>query len=170
MSILTQGFTIDVREQGGVKAIYLATVDQISDYTEGVDGEISAITVAEGAFYKYELISETAQWSETYSVSEENHTHMYEQELSFFIPTKNAQKRNEILLMARNNIVVIVEENDGSAYVLGQGRGLILGGSSNSGASYEDRNGYELTLSGTQKAPAPNVDPTIIEGLLTPVV
>ena len=164
MSLLTQGFALDYREQGGVKEIYLASFDAIESLTEDADDKISEIDLSTGnAFYKYELIAETAGWSEDISVSEENHTHMYEQELSFYIPKKNAQKRNEILLMARSNVAVVVVENDGSVFLLGADRGLTVGGSAQSGTSYEDRNGYELTLSGTQALPAPEVDEVVLD-------
>lgn len=168
--LLTQGFNLDCRDQGGVKKIYLASAKAVESMTEEA-GEITAISMeTNGAFYEYELIAETAGWSEDITVSEENNTHMYEQEISFFIPKKNAQKRNEILLMAKANVVAIVVENDGATFLLGRERGLTLGGSAQSGTSYEDRSGYELTLTGTQTEPAPEVDPDIIEALLTPAV
>lgn len=164
--ILTQGFTLDCREQGGLSKLYLASYSSISGSTEAT-GEVTAIDLAVGEnFYEYELIQETAGWTETITVSEENHSHMFEQELTFFIPNKSASKRNEILLLARANVVAIVEENDGTLFFLGKDRGLILGGDGVSGTSYEDRNGYELSLSGTQREPAPTVAPTIIAGLL----
>jgi hypothetical protein len=77
-----------------------------------------------------------------------------------------ANTRNEILLLAKNNLMAVVEDANGKYWLLGKSNGLDLtGGNSGSGTAQGDRNGYTLTFSGGEKELAPEVNSGIIAGL-----
>jgi hypothetical protein len=104
---------------------------------------------------------------ETVTASIQNGTIFYAQELTIVLNKLQANTRNEILLLAKNNLVAIVEDKNGKYWYLGQDGGLdITGGTAGSGTAAGDRSGYELTFSGQEKELSPEVLDSIIGGLI----
>jgi hypothetical protein len=165
---LTQGYTLDCKDSlGGLKSVLFIESENVSVDTE-VAGVVTDIQLAVGKyFYKYELVKETSQFTETVTASVQNGTIFYAQELTIVLNKLQANTRNEILLLAKNNLVAIVEDKNGKYWYLGQDGGLdISGGTAASGTAAGDRNGYELTFSGQEKELAPEVTSSIIAGLI----
>jgi hypothetical protein len=130
-------------------------------------GLVSAITKSAGkVFYKYQLVRNTASFTENIAGSIENGTVVYNQELTVVINKMNVSMRNEILLLAQNNLMAVVEDQNGRYWLAGRYNGLdLLTGSSSTGTAQTDRNGYTLTFSGGEKELAPEVSSSIIAGL-----
>jgi hypothetical protein len=165
---LTQGYTLDCKDSlGGLKSVLFIESENVSVDTE-TDGVITDIQLAVGKyFYKYELVKETSMFMETVTASIQNGTIFYAQELTIVLNKLQANTRNEILLLAKNNLVAIVEDKNGKYWYLGQNGGLdITGGTAGSGTAAGDRSGYELTFSGQEKELAPEVSSSIISGLI----
>lgn len=168
-SNLTAGFTLDCNDsQGGLEAIFIANgpTESITE-TAGV---ISAITVGGSAlapsdFFKFEVPRQTSSLTETQTASQENGTVTYEQALTMVFNRMEAAKRNQLLLMGEaTNMIAIAKDNNGKYWSIGIERGAYLTtGSSTSGTAYADRNGYEITISGMEKAPIFEVDGAIVE-------
>ena len=76
--------------------------------------------------------------------------------------------RNEILLLAKNTLVAVVEDQNGTYWYLGRFNGLdITTGTASSGLAQADRNGYQLTFTGGEKELAPTVSSAVIATLTT---
>ena len=76
--------------------------------------------------------------------------------------------RNEILLLAKNRLVAVAKDNNGTFWYLGLTRGIdITAGSAQSGAAEGDRSGYTMTFTGKEAALAPSVNSTVSSALLT---
>lgn len=165
---ITRGFTLDCRDSiGGIRSIMVAELSAVEDYTVS-DGEVTAITLADGKnFHKYELRKQTGDFTETIENNDETGTLYFEQELNFQLTRMEAAKRNEIFLVAKADVVVIVEDRNGKYWLLGAINGLILSGNSTSGTAMGDLNGYELTFTGQEEEPALEVDSDIISDLLS---
>lgn len=164
---LTQGYVVDCRDSiGGIKALWLISSANVSAITEA-SGVVSTITKSAGkVFYKYELVKNTGSFTETITTSVENGTVFYAQELSVILNKLQANTRNEILLLAKNNLIVVVQDANDKYWLLGKVQGLDLtGGTSASGTAQGDRSGYTLTFSGGEKELAPEVNSSIIAGL-----
>jgi hypothetical protein len=164
---LTQGYTLDCKDSlGGIKAAWFIAHADVTAVTEA-SGVVSAITKAAGkVFYKYQLVRNTSSMTENVTSSVENGTVFYAQELSIILNKMQANTRNEILLLAKNNLMAVVEDANGKYWLLGKSNGLDLtGGNSGSGTAQGDRNGYTLTFSGGEKELAPEVNSGIIAGL-----
>jgi hypothetical protein len=164
---LTQGYTLDCRESlGGIKAVWLIAHGNVSSVTEA-SGVVSVITKAAGkVFYKYELVKNTGALTETITASVENGTVFYAQELSIVLNKLQANTRNEILLLAKNTLMAVVQDANDSYWLLGRVAGLdVTGGTSATGTAQGDRNGYTLTFTGGEKELAPSVASGIIAGL-----
>ena len=165
---LTSGYSLDCKDSlGGLKSVLFIESANIASVTESA-GVVTAITLDAGkTFFKYELVKETSSFTETVTASVQNGTIFYAQELTVVLNKLQAASRNEILLLAKNNLVAIAEDRNGKYWLLGKDGGLdITGGTAASGVATGDRNGYELTFSGQEGALAPEVSAGIIAGLL----
>lgn len=164
---LTQSYSLDCKDSlGGIKSAWFIAYADVTAVTEA-SGVVSAITKAVGKkFYKYQLVRNTSSVTENITSSVENGTVFYAQELSIILNKMQANTRNEILLLAQNNLMAVIEDANGKYWLLGKGNGLDLsGGNSGSGTGQGDRNGYTLTFSGGEKELAPEVSSTIIAAL-----
>ena len=164
---LTQGYTLDCKDSlGGIKAVWMIAHANVSTITEA-SGIVSAITKSSGkVFYKYELVKNTGALTETITASVENGTVFYAQELSIVLNKLQANTRNEILLLAQNTLMVVVQDANDKYWLLGRTQGCdVTGGTAATGTAQGDRNGYTLTITGSEKQLAPEVNSGIIAGL-----
>lgn len=164
---LTSGYTLDCKDSlGGIKAVWFIEHANVSSVTEA-SGVVTAITKGAGkVFYKYELVRNTSSLTENITASVENGTVFYAQELSVILNKMQASTRNEILLLAKNVLMAVVQDSNGKYWLLGKTNGIdITGGSSATGTAQGDRNGYTLTFTGGEPALAPEVTSGIIAGL-----
>lgn len=166
---LTQGFNLDCRDAiGGIKEIYIAELGNVSAITEA-SGVVTAITKASAKrFWKYSLIRETSNFVETITGSEQNGTLFYAQAAEIIINKQQASVRNEIKLLAKNNLIIVGVDNNGVGRMYGRVYGLMLNaGTIASGTAWGDRNGYTLNFTGNETEPAPEVSAEVIAALET---
>jgi len=164
---LTQGYTLDCKDSiGGIKAVWFIAAGDVSSMTE-VSGVVTAITKASGkVFYKYQLVKNSSSLTENINANIQNGTIFYAQELAIMLNKMQANTRNEILLLAKNNLIAVVEDANGKYWLLGKQNGLdITAGSSATGTAQADKNGYALTFSGGEKELAPEVTSSVVTGL-----
>lgn len=164
---LTQGYTFDCKDnQGGIEAVWFIGYNDVTAITEA-SGVVTAITKASGkVFYKYQLVKNTSSWTENIQGSIENGTINYDQQLVIVINKMQVNMRNEILLLARNNMMAVVKDKNGRYWLAGRYSGLdLLSGSAGSGTAATDRNGYTLTFSGAERELAPEVQTDVIATL-----
>ena len=168
-SNLTAGFTLDCNDsQGGIEKLFIAN-GPVESITESA-GVITAITVGGSAlvpadFFEFKTPRQTSSLTETTTASQENGTVTYEQALIMVFNKMEADKRNQLLLMAEaTSMVVVAKDNNGKYWSIGIERGAYLStASSTSGVAYGDRNGYEITVNGMEKAPIFEVTGSIVE-------
>lgn len=168
-SNLTAGFVNDCSDSnGGIEKIFIAN-GPVESITESA-GVITAITVGGSPlvpadFFVFETPRQTSSITETITPSLENGTVTYDQALSMVFNKMSATKRNQLLLMAEaTNMVVVAKDNNGKYFSIGIERGAYMtAGTSVSGVAYSDRSGYEITISGMEKAPMYEVTGTIVE-------
>ena len=164
---LTQGYTLSCKESiGGIKAVWFIPFGDVSAITQA-SGIVSAITKAGGkVFYKYELVKNTGSVTETVTASVENGSVFYAPELTIILNKLQANTRNEILLLAKNNLMAVFQDSNNKYWLLGKINGLdITGGTAATGTAQGDRSGYELTFSGGEPELAPEVQSSVIAGL-----
>lgn len=173
---LTQGYNLDCREGiGGIKEVYIIELAGVSAITES-SGIVTAITKATGKrFWKYSLVRETSNASETITGNEQNGTLFYAQQVQIILNKRQASVRNEIMLLAKNNIMIVVVENQldssnqNKAWLYGRTQGLLLNsGTSETGTAWGDRNGYTLPFAGNEPELAPQVQYSLLASLETP--
>lgn len=166
---LTQGYTLDCKEGiGGIKNAYFIAFNDVSNIVEA-SGVVTALTKATGKrFYKYQLAQETANFTEQLQSNIQNGTIFYEQNLTVILNNRTTAIRNEVLLLAKNTLIAVVEDYNGKYWLLGKQAGLdIQDGQAGSGTARGDRNGFELTFKGAEKELAVEVNSTVAAALET---
>lgn len=151
---LTQGFVLDCKESvGGIKSVRFVEFDNVASITYAA-GVATLTMVASKKFWKYAQVRETSSFTETITANVQNGTIFYQQELTVILNKLAAATRNEILLLAKNRLMAIVEDMNGSFWLLGSKNGLdITGGNSATGTASGDRNGYTLTFQAMEADP-----------------
>lgn len=136
------------KNMGGIKSVYIANAADVSSVTV-TSGVVTAITMASSKkFYKYAFAPFTSSFTSNWNVSPENGTKYVETDLTMVFNKMDATKRLEIVALAQTEMVVIVEDNNGTMWYLGYDEGvrLITGSDGQTGTNRSDRNGYTVVL------------------------
>ena len=168
-SNLTAGF-LDLcnSSTGGIEKIFIAN-GPVESITESA-GVITAITVGGASlvpadFFVFETPRQTSSLTENTTVSQENGTLFFDQQLTCVFNKMEAAKRDQLLLIAQaTSMVVVAKDGNGKYWSVGVEKGAFLvSGSATSGTAYGDRNGYEIVLGGLEAAPIYEVTASIVE-------
>jgi hypothetical protein len=130
---------------GGLKTAYFLGGEITS--TTVVAGEITAIA-GTGSFYEFQLAKDTAFFNEAINVSNTAGTVYYEGVLTVVLQKMDADKRNQILLLAQNRDlrIAFVDQQD-VTWVMGLTRGAVMSASNAAtGTAVADMNGYTLSF------------------------
>jgi len=166
---LTQDYTFgcDVGT-GGTKEVWLIELNNIESYTES-SGTLTAITKVSGKiFRKYQLVLETANFDEDIVGNRANGTIFYDQKGTIIINKQSVAVRNELMLLAKNYLVMVIHDNNDTYRLLGRQYGLRMEtGTASTGTAWGDRNGYTMNFTGKEPELAPFVDSAVIATLQT---
>lgn len=153
---------------GGLKELYLIELGNVASITES-SGTVTAITkVAGKVFRKYQLVQDTASAEEGIVGNAQNGTLFYSQKITIVINKQSVAVRNEILLLAKNRLVIVAVDNNDTQRLYGWDQGVVLNeGNAGTGTAWGDRNGYTLTFSGNQRELAQFVQASVLTTLQT---
>jgi hypothetical protein len=150
---LTAGFLLDCKDTiGGIKAIYL---QQHADFLSGVsvDGstqEIDALPTAD--VYKYICPKHTGSFTEEVASSVENGTIFYTQTVTATFFKLTAARRKQLELIAKNRLVVFVQDNNDNIWMVGRFDGAeVTAMTTATGVAKGDLNGYTITFTAEEK-------------------
>lgn len=138
---------------GGLKTAYFLGGEITS--TTVVAGEITAIA-GTGSFYEFQLAKDTAFFNEAINVSNTAGTVYYEGVLTVVLQKMDAEKRNQILLLAQNRDlrIAFVDQQD-VTWVMGLTRGAVMSASNAAtGTAVADMNGYTLSFTAQEPVAA----------------
>lgn len=150
---LTKSFSLDCKNGvGGVKEIKVKVMpSSLSGLTLNTDGSLTFPAPPDPLtknWYTYQLNKEDGVFTEELEKSIPNRTIQYKQTLKFSMFNLTKDKQTELKLLAQNDLLVAFKLNDGTCWLIGYNVGADLTGYSyNSGKTYIDKNGYELTIS-----------------------
>lgn len=134
---------------GGIKRVLLANYDDIASVT--VSGKITAITLATGVtapFYSYYVPDGVGSMESTPTIDRATGANFVETVLSLTFPRMTAAKHAEMEALKLNDLVAIVEDNNGVYWYLGKDRPVYAGGTpaSGTGTAFTDANRYAIEL------------------------
>jgi len=166
---LTTGYALGCRDSiGGIKAIYVKPINATGSVNTNGSGLVTGFTPTSvsGSWFEYDLTKATSSMTETLNASTENGTLFYTPEVTFTINKLQTAVRNELRLLARNRLLVIVQDNNNRYWVLGAANGLeASAGTAGTGTAFGDRSGYEMTLTGMEPDPMLNILPATFSAL-----
>ena len=168
---LTTGYALGCRDSvGGIKTIYVQGWNATGTVNTNGSGTVTGFTGFSSGFYEYDLTKATSSMTETLNASIENGSVSYTPEVTFTINKLQVAVRNELRLLARNRLLVIVQDNNNRYWVLGAANGLeATAGTAGSGTAFGDRSGYEMTLTGMEPDPMLLIESTTFTPLATQI-
>lgn len=156
----------------GIKTVYLANKTSVSSVTVDSNEQITAITMASSVyFYEFEVNKNSSNWVENINAAPTNGTISYEQVLTVIFGKNEATKRNLVKILGQAEMVAIVVDKNDEYWYLGYENGLDLtGGTSSSGTTSGELNGWTLTITGNEPDPAKYIynGATVVASVLEP--
>ena len=163
--VLTSGRTEPCRDAvGGLKSAIF--IDYLEDAFTIAAGEATAIDAAVTEVFKYELLADGNTLVETFTADQNNGTSIYEQVLTMALKKQDKDTANELSLIVKARPIVVLQFRDGTYKIVGISDGTVATGDIQSGGAKADFNGYNLTLTATEVAPAPTLDSATVTALL----
>lgn len=170
--VLTTGIALGCRDaKGGLADVLiteLANIELVAKTAKNITG----ITMADGTqFWRYQQDIEKAFFTETIQTSRENGSRFYEVDLDIFLYKGSAATQAELELLASNRLAIIVKDNNGAYWLIGETNGAMVEPSTNaSGTLMGDFNGYNIKFKAKEPSSLCTVTGSIISDLLEPAV
>ena len=138
---------------GGLNAVYFINYSGILE-TTSTDELITVIGDGVTAVdaYKYDLRGNST-FEQTITSSRENGSTYAEQTLTLSLKKQDASTHKEVKLLAYGRPHIVIEDNNGDLWVMGEEFGAELtSAASSTGAAMGDKSGYELTFSAMERS------------------
>lgn len=155
---LTSGVSIDCRSNsGGLEYAYILDATGEDIVVTEAAGVVSAITVGATAItalgtdmFLFDQVRQTASMTETGNFSDENGTVFFSNVVNLVFNKLEATKLQQLKLLAQNaKLLVIVKDNNGKLWMVGNDRGAVATSSTaESGTVFGDRNGFSIEMTG----------------------
>jgi len=153
--VLTNGIPIECMDNtGGIKNVYIGAYSDATTFTYDADDIIDTVTSSE-TFYTFKFRPQTSSYTEEGTLSVENGTNFWTQTVAMIFHKMDADKRNNVLLLAQTSTHIIVEDQNGTYWWIGLANGANMTSNTNgAGQAYGDLNGYNVGLVGLEPIPA----------------
>lgn len=134
---------------GGLNAIYFVNFGEMGVLTI-TDETVTAIAAITPDAFKYDLRG-TSNFEQSLTSSRENGTTFAEQTLTVSLKKQDATTHKEVKLLAYGRPHVLIEDNNGVVWLMGEEFGSEMNATASTGASLGDKSGYELTFAAMEK-------------------
>jgi len=135
---------------GGLNAVYFINFGDATFTVDGSTDGISGVVETTPSAYKYDLRG-NSNFEQSLTSSRENGTTFAEQTLTVSLKKQDASTHKEVKLLAYGRPHILIEDNNGSLWVMGQEYGAEMTATASTGAAMGDKNGYELSFVATEK-------------------
>lgn len=158
----------------GIKKVYIANYENVSAQPTMVESAytITAISMSgDSKFYAYNFAKQTGSLTSTLTKDETNGTKYFTNAISLQFNKMEAKKHLEISALCADPTAVIVLDNNGKYWYVGYDSYVSATESTTqSGQSFDDLNGYQITLqSQSAYLPFEIVDTSILSGIIEEV-
>jgi len=149
---------------GGLKAVYFANYLStiFTGATLDANDQVTALAPLV-TFYKFDLRGSNNSFEEANENSRDNGTSFWTQTGTLVIKKQDLATQKELKLLSRNRPVILIEDYNGNFRVAGFENGCEVVVNTTSGAAMGDLNGYNITFTGLETAPANFVLSSIID-------
>lgn len=156
---------------GGIIAIYINgaySSGLLDSATFDATNEITAFA-APLTFYKFDLKGANG-FEQTNENSRENGTSFFTQTGTVVLKKQDKTTTAQMKLLSYGRPQIIFQDYNGNYFLAGIENGCEVQVNTATGQGMGDLNGYNLTITGTEKSPANFIDPTIIGDTTNTVV
>lgn len=168
---LTQNLGLACRQgMGGIKAVFITEYANTDTLTTS-GGTVTAWTLETGKqFFRYDMRKETGSFTQTTTINDANGSVYYAPSVVFQLPRLQVNTLQELALLAQNDVVVIVLDNNGGYWAVGTDKGLqMTTGSDEAGSKFGDFAGSKVTIAnGGEQYTMLSVPSALIAALITP--
>ena len=165
---LTRGFEVGCNDSiGGVAEFWIANMP--NDFAAATDGsgEVTGLTGDGLSYYKYECTNAqgaSSTMNDNPTVNDQNGSSFFDQTATYVLNKMDKIKRNEVKMIARAKMSIIIKDNNGTYWLMGKENGVRLtAGENGTGTALGDRNGYSLSFQAQEFEPMPIVTVAIPE-------
>ena len=157
--------------KGGIRSIYIANFDEVTDVTVG-DDVITTITLSGNTkFKRYAFRQETGSMTSTLTADKTTGSNFVTTDISLVFTKMETRKRMEIAALSLGELVAIVEDENGKYWYVGKDNPLTASaGSANTGTARGDSNNYSITLQSVEDTYPYEVKAESISALIENVV
>jgi hypothetical protein len=139
---------------GGINAVYFVDFGSAGFVYDTANTDVIESVTGSPSAYKYEVRGNST-YTENIQSSRENGTTAFEQVLELTLKKLTKEDHKAIKLLSFNRPHIIIEDNNGNAFVSGVEYGAdVTGGTVVTGGAMADMSGYTLSFTGMEKTPA----------------
>lgn len=156
-SNLSSGQTIGCDNNiGGLKKFYVTEKSNITSLGLSSPGDEISTIVMSGALYEFAFNKGNAKYEENGAFDQAAGRDLYTQTVTLTLNRREKTKRDKLILLAqREDLVIVVKDQNDLIWYLGETNGMNLTTSvGGSGAAKSELNQYVLTFVGEEPSPA----------------
>jgi hypothetical protein len=144
---------------GGINAVYFVNYGDLGAIVYNTtDTDVIDSVAGTPSAYKFDVRGNST-YTENIQSSRENGTTMFEQVLELSLKKLTKEDHKTIKLLSFGRPHVIIEDNNGNAFISGLEHGAdVTGGTVVTGGAMGDMSGYTLSFTGMEKVPANFID------------
>jgi hypothetical protein len=169
---LTQNIPLDCRQStGGIKKIFVTPLANQTAVPTTSGGTVTAYSLQSGGgfkFFEYDFRKATGSWDEKGTLSDANWSIFYAGDIKIQFTKMEVNKRNELYLLAQNDLAIIILDNNGQYWLAATTNGATLTNlDGKTGKNFGDLNGYVLEFKYDEPVGAFALPASFISGLTT---
>ena len=167
--LFTAGLPLGCKDaMTGAKALYIGNFENLISYTAGTTNVVTGVTMSAGTFlYKFGLLKEAAGFTEVINASPQNGTTSYTPTLDLYLSKFSTTVRNQITLLARAKLIMILQDRNSQFWILGSENGMdLISGTGMVGKAFVgEQNGYTMQFTGEESIPSIEISSSLITSI-----
>jgi hypothetical protein len=152
----------------GLKSLWIGNFENLISYTANTTNVVTGITMSSATFfYKFNLLKEAAGFTEPLDGTPQNGTNSYIPTLDLYLSKFSTTVRNQILLLARAKLAMIILDQNNQYWLLGPSNGMdLISGTGMIGKAYTgEQNGWIMQFTGNEPLISQEITPGIIAAI-----
>ena len=155
---ILNGFEVGCNDSiGGVAEFWIANMPTDFAATNDGSGEVTALSGTGLIYYKFECTNAQGAASvmnDNPTVNDANGSSFFDQTATYVLNKMEKAKRNEVKMLARAKMSIIIKDNNGTYWIMGETNGVrLVSGDNGTGTALGDRNGYSLSFQAQEPEP-----------------
>lgn len=166
--VFNSSYTLGCRDNtGGLQKVYIRNWSASTTWSYDSTGAITGGTNTAASFYTIEQRNQTAEFTQEGQHSLENETNFWNQNVNLVFHKYQASIRNLVYALAQTEVEIIVLDQNGKYFLVGEQNGAnLISSAPGTGKAYGDLSGALVGLQASEPSPSREMSSTLI-GTLT---